>query len=380
LNAVAGTGLAALAVAIGIGRFAFTPLLPAMQEDFGVTVAQGGWLASANYVGYLLGALAAVRVDLRPASAVRTGLAAIAAATIAMGLTHRFDAWMALRAVAGFASAWVLVYVSAWALEELASQGRGDLGGVVYAGVGAGIFAAGAACLALFHFRFDSSQAWIALGAAALLFAIALWNQVDPQRKRGAAAAASSAPPAIPESRRLVLCYGAFGLGYIVPATFLPVMAKQAVPDPALFGWAWPVFGAAAALSTLAAARIGGAIGQHGGQRGVWIAGNLVMAAGVLVPIALPTLAGILIAALCVGGTFMVITMAGLQEARRIAGAQARGLMAAMTSAFALGQIAGPLLVSALAGMPNGFAYALTASALPLVLAAWALAGTSRPR
>ena len=375
-GAVAATGLAALAAAIGIGRFAFTPVLPAMQEDFGVTVAQGGWLASANYIGYFLGALAAVRVELPPASAARIGLAIIAIATLAMGLVHRFDAWIALRAAAGFASAWVLVYLSAWALEELAAAGRADLGGAVYAGVGTGIFAAGAACLVLFHYRFDSSQAWIALGIAALLLAIRLWNRAGAQRPRSAPAAPSDAPHAVPEYWQLVLSYGAFGLGYIVPATFLPLMAKQAVADPGVFGWAWPVFGAAAALSTLGAARLGRAIGT----RRVWAAGNLVMAAGVLVPIALPTLPGIIFAALCVGGTFMVITMAGLQEARRIAGTASRPLMAAMTSAFALGQIAGPLLVSALAGRPNGFAYALTASAVPLVLAAWALAGRSQPR
>ena len=50
-------GLLALAVAMGIGRFAFTPVLPMMQADLGLSLAQGSWLASANYLGYLLGAL-----------------------------------------------------------------------------------------------------------------------------------------------------------------------------------------------------------------------------------------------------------------------------------------------------------------------------------
>ena len=58
---VAFAGLAALAVAMGIGRFAFTPLLPMMQDDAGVSLAQGGYLASANYLGYLAGALWAMR-------------------------------------------------------------------------------------------------------------------------------------------------------------------------------------------------------------------------------------------------------------------------------------------------------------------------------
>ena len=58
---VAFAGLAALAVAMGIGRFAFTPMLPMMQDDAGVSLAQGGYLASANYLGYLAGALWAMR-------------------------------------------------------------------------------------------------------------------------------------------------------------------------------------------------------------------------------------------------------------------------------------------------------------------------------
>ncbi len=103
------------------------------------------------------------------------------------------------------------------------------------------------------------------------------------------------------------------------------------------------------------------------------MAGNLVMAMGVLIPIALPGLVGIAIAALCVGGTVMVNTMTGIQEARRVAGVHARPLIGAMTAAFAIGQIIGPLLVAGLVNIPNGFAWALAVSALPLLLAAYVL-------
>jgi hypothetical protein len=125
----------------------------------------------------------------------------------------------------------------------------------------------------------------------------------------------------------------------------------------------------AALVSTLLASRASRVIGQ----RAVWILGNVVMALGVLVPIVLPGLAGIVVAAVCVGGTFMVNTMVGMQEARRVAGAHARRLMAAMTSAFALGQIVGPMLVSWLVRFEGGFSLALAAAAIPLLLAAVAL-------
>jgi predicted MFS family arabinose efflux permease len=371
---VALAALGALAVSQGIGRFAFTPILPMMQQDAGLSVSDGGWLASANYAGYLIGALWAARLRLSARAAIRAGLAVIGASTLAMALHGGFLVWVVLRALAGIASAWVLVFVSAWSLERLAALGRLSLTGVVYAGVGAGIVFAGAACLLLMDLHSSSSAAWTGLGIVALVATAVIWPVF------GSGGGLRAAPPAQGSERRggdfwrLVICYGAYGFGYIIPATFLPVMAKEIVQDPMLFGWAWPVFGAAAVASTLVARRVRGSL------RGVWAASHLVMAAGVVVPLVLPGLAGIIVAALCVGGTFVVITQVGIQEARAVAGAHARTLIAAMTSAFALGQILGPLAAAHWARATGGFAGALVlAAALLAVSALWlARAGSAR--
>ncbi|HEY6821508.1 MAG TPA: YbfB/YjiJ family MFS transporter [Burkholderiales bacterium] len=365
--AVALCGLAALAVAMGIGRFAFTPILPMMQEDRGISVSEGGWLASANYLGYLLGALAAAHPKLRAHQAIRAGLALISIATLAMAFETHFLGWMLLRFVPGFGSAWVLVYVSVWGLERLAQAGRPGLGGAVFAGVGAGIAGAGVVCLVFSKAHAGSASAWLALGLSAALVSVLLWPVFGPVKPAPALAAPGKSPLRIPEFWRYVFVHGAFGLGYIIPATFLPVMAKAVMSDPAWFGWAWPAFGTAAMISTLGAAKLQELIGT----RNVWALGNVVMATGSLLPLALPGLTGILLAAICVGGTFMVLTMIGMQEARRAAGDRARLLMAAMTSAFAAGQIAGPLLVAALAPRQGGFSLALATAALPLLAAAW---------
>ena len=361
------SGFGTLAVAMGIGRFAFTPILPMMQEGSGLGIAEAGWLASANYLGYLAGALTATHHALKPRFAIRAGLLTIALTTLATGPTSSFAAWIVLRALPGVASAWVLVHVSAWSLARLESAGRSGLGGLVYAGVGSGIVFAGLVCLALSRAKLAASDAWITLGVVAGLVTAALWNATGADVESDSNA---SAPPAsfreIPDFWRLVFSHGALGLGYIIPATFLPVMAKQIVSDPLWFGWAWPAFGAAAMVSTLLAARMARLISY----RSLWILGNLLMAAGVLVPIVAPGLASIVVAAVCVGGTFMVNTMAGLQEARRMAGAQSRVLMGAMTSAFAAGQIAGPLLVGLLATAKGDFPAALAVAAIPLVVAA----------
>jgi hypothetical protein len=349
-------GLAALVAAMGIGRFAFTPLLPLMQESEGLSLAAGGVLASANYLGYLMGALCAARVRL----ALPASLFAIAAATLAMGLVHGMAAWLILRFAAGVASAWALVRVSAWALPRLDAR----LAGVVFSGVGVGMALTGAACLALMQLGASAAQAWLALGIAAAAIALGVSPLIA-----GTDASAPSAEPAFgwsADARRLVLCYGAFGFGYIIPATYVPAMARALVPDPAVFGWAWPIFGAAAAASTILAPR-------SLGNRRLWAACALIMALGVGAPLAVPGAAGVVLSAILVGATFMVITMAGMQEARALAGAAAAPLMAAMTAAFAGGQIAGPLVVSALATTRGGMAAALALASGLLLLSAIAL-------
>ena len=253
---VALAALAALAIAMGIGRFAFTPILPMMQQDAGLSVSDGGWLASANYLGYLIGALSAVRLHIRASAAIRTGLLIIGLSTLAMALHGGFPLWLALRTLAGVASAWVLIFVSAWALERLADLGRLRLSGVVYAGVGTGIVVAGVACLIVMSLRGSSSLAWTILGTGSLAAAAIFWPSF------GSGSAATRAPLPQDEAKqrsgdfgRLVICYGAYGFGYIIPGTFLPVMAREVVADPSLFGWAWPAFGAAAVASTLLVAR-----------------------------------------------------------------------------------------------------------------------------
>ena len=168
--------------------------------------------------------------------------------------------------------------------------------------------------------------------------------------------------------RRRVLvaaaCYGLFGYGYIIPATFLPALARGYIDDPAVFGWIWPVFGIAAAVSTLVAARFGHRLAPSR----LWTGAQWVLVAGVLAPVVSLNVVTLLTAAICVGGTFMVITMAGIKEVLRVGGPQASRGVGMMTAAFAVGQIAAPLTVSLFAGSSNAFTVTSIIAALALVL------------
>lgn len=353
-------GMAGLAAAMGIGRFAFTPLMPLMQHDQGLSLAQGGWLAGANYLGYLLGALGCFVLDPRPRRAALLGLLLVALTTLGMGATGSLEAWMLLRGLAGVASALVFVGVSAWTLAVLPPAERAARAGWIYAGVGLGMALAGMIAMAMATAGHGSVAGWWVLGGLAVLAALGTGRPLSagtpaavPVPKPAAASTvASPGRPAVAEAPagatasrgealRLVTCYGALGFGYIVPATFLPAMARTLIDDPRVFGWMWPVFGLAAAASTVLAATTL----RRVPPRRLWAAGQCVMAVGVLAPLLHGGLAALVVSALCVGGTFMVVTMAGMQEARALGGPAAPRWMAAMTAAFATGQLIGPLLV-----------------------------------
>ncbi|MGH8675309.1 MAG: YbfB/YjiJ family MFS transporter, partial [Burkholderiales bacterium] len=220
---------------------------------------------------------------------------------------------------------------------------------------------------ALMAAHVGSARAWRDLGLLSLAATLVTWNVFT--------STSGAIRPARAERRwslahtRLAFAYGTFGFGYIIPATFIPVLAKELLRNPIAFGWAWPVFGAAAALSTL----VMKLVAERGSARTLWASAQLVMAFGVAAPLALPGMAGIALAALCVGGTFMVVTMSGMLEARRIAPAGAASLMAAMTAAFAAGQIAGPVLVSLVLASGGGFSAALLIACGALAAGACAL-------
>lgn len=362
---VCAAALLALAVAMGVGRFAFTPLFPLMVRDRLLDSQAGAWLAAANYLGYLVGALTAGRVRLKPAALLALGLVGTVLATAAIGWTTSLPLWAPLRFLAGMVSAWTLVATTAWGLGWLAALGRAQLAGVAFSGVGVGIAGAGLFCMLAAGPGRSALALWVdlaGLAAIAVLLPLAVSRRLaavpaaaPPAQAREPAPASAPAPAG---TFGLIVCYTLFGFGYILPATYLPALARQLVDDPQVFGLAWPLFGAAAAVSTvLVSWRLG-----RVNRLAVWAACHGVMALGVLLPAVWTSLASVSIAALLVGGTFMVITMVGMQEVRARASAQpgqATQALGRMTAGFALGQLVGPLVNAGIQHVSGGEAGAL---------------------
>jgi MFS family permease len=369
-------GLLGLAAAMGIGRFAFTPLMPLMQAHSELTLAQGGWLAAANYAGYLVGALVCVLANPGPGAGARAGLAGVALSTLAMGVTSDFYAWLVWRFVAGVASALVLVGISAWALPRLARAERSHWAGWVFSGVGVGILFAGLVILVIAVTGAGPEIGWLLLGAAATLILVLTWPCFSTSGAAPTANATLRADRFTADAWLLIGCYGIFGFGYIIPATFLPALARQQIANPAVFGWAWPLFGLAAAVSTLGASLMMRKVEP----RRVLAIGQVVMAAGVVAPVIAANAGMLAIAAIAIGGTFMVLTMAGMQEARRAAGNAAPRLIAAMTAAFAIGQLLGPIVVGVLSSSARALYVPSIAATVLLTASALILAVSRRPR
>lgn len=368
-------GFTILVLAMGIGRFLYTPILPIMQSEGLLTVSTGGILASVHFIGYAMGSLLAARLTWSPKLVLFASLLAISLSTAAMGLSDRDWVWYGLRWIAGVCSAIVLVIVSTHFLTRLAAMARTDLQGLVFAGVGCGIALAGLGILAAMVAGIPSGTGWQIFGYASLfvtivLFTFLLGNTFFTHTRRDTEQ--TSSPPL---NWLIILPYGAMGAGYIIPATYLPVMAREIVSSPLVFGWSWPVFGMAAAISTIVSARLHASVSN----RKIWVTSQLIMALGLLVPAVWMDMTAIVIGGVCVGGTFMVITMAGLKEAHRLAGSVGvQKQVAAMTAAFAIGQIVGPALAGWVYNATLSFFYPLLIGSLMLSLTLLPMMGSRR--
>ena len=402
---IAITGALALATAMGIGRFAFTPLLPMMLSDGVIDLPSASWLASANYLGYLVGALLCTfqpwiwqRLGGLPQVAtptwIRSGL--IATCLLTLGMSFIFPGlWPLLRFASGVASAFVFVFTSGWCLAQLARHHASALGGLMFAGPGVGIALSGLFASGMVAMHWSAASGWLIFGLLAVVLTILVWRTFSQGAKdeslaslsaqATAASLATRAARAGQEAQRdkpvpalqiaasrnqmllLALAYGLAGFGYIITATFLPVIARQALPGSVWLDMFWPLFGLGVVVGALLSTRI-----PVGGDLRHLLAGSyFVQALSIGISVWSPTLAGFAVGSLLLGLPFTAITFFAMQEVRRLRPLSAASYMGLLTAVYGIGQIAGPPLVAVLlrhsTSLGAGFTLSLQIAASALV-------------
>ncbi|MCU1645745.1 MAG: hypothetical protein JWN03_6020 [Nocardia sp.] len=357
---------AALAAGMGVGRFVYSPILPLMHAQAGLSAGNGAHLATVNYAGYLVGALLGIAFPrlARSPVALRIAFIALVASLAAMACTESTPIWMTLRFVAGVASALIFV-VTVNCLHSRLSGHPGHLSGWAFGGIGAGIALSGVLVLAL-RVVADWRAAWLASAVLAMILAAAAW------RLRPDSAPSAESNPTAPQqftahSRRLFAAlftsYTLEGVGYIIAGTFLVAAIEQSSPG-GLGSSAWVLVGVAAvpstALWTWLVRRYSRAV--------LLMAALLLQSLGIALPALSSSPAAALVAAALFGGTF-----AGISVLALAAGATLRlpHAVAVLTSGYSVGQIAGPLLAAPL--LHDGYRPALLLASAIVLAAAFAV-------
>jgi predicted MFS family arabinose efflux permease len=347
---VAGQAGAALAAGMGVGRFVYTPILPLMQAQAGMSARTGAHLATANYVGYLIGAVAAIVLPVlaRSQLVLRLSLLTLIGTLALMPA----GGWLVLRLLAGIASALVFVI----AVSALLASHAKHLIGWAFGGIGAGIALSGIAVLILRTAGTWQDSWWTAAALAAVL-AVPAWGlRTAPESPRSVVAAK--------QSNRwfgaLLTSYSLEGIGYIIAGTFLVAAINQTAT-----GWvggaAWILVGLAAVPSTA----LWAVLSRRWSRPALLLTALVLQAIGLALPALAGGVAPALISAVLFGATFLGIGTMALAIGAHL---QIAKSVAVLTTGYSVGQIIGPLAVTPL--LHNGYHQALLIGAAIVTLAA----------
>lgn len=336
-------GISSLIVAHGLGRFAFTPLLPYLIQDNVITLAQGANLATWNYIGYLVGALVAVSLHARNStqSVLIWALLVNAGLTILQIITTDYTFFLLLRLCNGITNGLVFVLVPALILEWLAEHHKTQLSGLMFTGVSIGLIL-DSILIDWSSAWFSGQLRWIPIGLVALPLALfSVW-----QLKK---ITLSSRPTAVIRSSRLLdrnstplfIGYAGAGLGYILPMTFLPTLAHELIRNqPFILTNIWLI----TALSCLILLPFWNKLGASTNDRFALICSYIVQILSLIAVLIFHNAIGVVICAILMGGSFMGTVVCSQRIARIFQPHQGPKLYAALISLYAGTQLIGPWL------------------------------------
>ena len=372
-------GAMAMAIGMGIGRFAYTPILPGMMEELGLSASDAGLIASSNYVGYLIGAILAGGAwgQGRERSMAYLGTGGTAVLTAAMGLTDAIPIFLLIRFLAGVASAFMMIFISTIIFNQLARTEQSGLQSLHFGGVGIGITVSAVLTAAVFLLGLDWQMNWFAAAAVSGLgFLAVVWlmgrdRYESPSQARREPPLRWTTPLA-----RITLAYAIFGAGYIVTATFLVAIVRQDEGGALVESGVWMAAGLAGAPSVWLWSRIA----RRVGLATAFGIGCMVEAVAVVASVAVGGYGAQLLAGALLGGTFIAVTAIGLQIGRSLAGDAPRRALAIMTAAFGVGQIIGPLLAGVAADSTGSFFVPSIGAAAALFASGLIGLSATRPR
>ncbi|MDE1495875.1 MFS transporter [Xenorhabdus bovienii] len=337
---IALSGFLALVVAMGIGRFTFTPQVPLMIAESQFTLTGAGIVAAFNYLGYLAGSYDAMRAQRFVEYRLWSGLWGAVIITLLSALLDGPILHSIARFFIGWASGWTLVLVAAWANDELAKLNRPRLSAAVFAGTGMGILISGVLAVGIQSWAMGAAKAWVIYGMLALLCSIYVSRYLPRRGELHRPQTNVQKLILTPEIKRLVWSYSLAGFGYILPATFFSQMATERFPDSLFAQFVWPIFGGASVLGIVL-----GILLSHVSTTQIRLAITLwLQAIGILIAEVLPGIGGLVIGALLVGGGFMCVVQLALLYGRELAPNHARYMAGLLTTGYALGQLVGPML------------------------------------
>ncbi|BBH44964.1 MFS transporter [Pseudomonas sp. KU43P] len=333
----------ALMMAMGIGRFALTPQLPQLIAEGQFDLTAAGLVAAANYLGYFIGAADAMfarrpnQVRLR----LHGGLWLCVLLTLASWAADGFWSHLLLRFGTGVASAWVLVMITSLSQQIANANQRQSLGALVCAGPGVGIALTGLLALAAHLLGLSSAALWLvyAVAALAMLLAVRPWlpRAMEP------AVTPSGMQPGATRSvgiGRLGLVYALYGVGYILPATFLSQMANKQFRGHWMADLFWPAFGLAAALGVVMVSV------RRAGRTSSWLTATLWLQGLGVVACLMGGGIGLALGVVLCGTPFLACMQLVMQRSRELAPHTTQRNAGLLTACFALGQLSGPLLAA----------------------------------
>jgi predicted MFS family arabinose efflux permease len=367
---VACCGLVALAAALGIGRFVYTPILPAMAAALHMSKSQAGFIASVNFLGYLVGAMAATLPVFGAARRfwLVVGLLLNAATLIGMGLTTSLLGFGVLRGLSGVSSGFVMVFGSSIVMERLVASGRPGLASVHFMGPGTGITLSAILVAWLGHVGIGWQGEWLANGGVAALAAVFVMAVLPADTAPTAVGAAKPAASGRID-RPIVLftiAYGLIGFGYVITSTFIVAQVRDTPDIAAWEPYVWVLVG----LAALPSAAFWSFWTRRIGAMPAFAVAAVAEAIGVAASALSPTFAGIALAAILVGGTFIGLTAMGLVAIRGMMPGDSRRGIGLLTAAFGIGQIIGPLYAGFLHDMTGSFDGATYSAAAALLVSA----------